>query len=231
MTRAVLLALLISIALPAVASASRPATPEEADAVAAGADGARGICATVTMSTIDGTWSLAVAKDVEGCEFDLEDDKLHVMHFADGVWTRIAMLDHPTGCPEGVPAPVASDLGFCKPQRGYMVCANKRATAIHREFDKPRTCNTLRPRQPFAQAVNLAHLKWTGWGKSVAKARGIDRGFRKKDRDTAVTVRASGRRVGCQGDWIYTELRVHSKYGTDVVYQPSICPDELESGT
>jgi hypothetical protein len=224
MPRAVLLTVLLLLALPAVASASRPATPEEADAVAAGADGARGMCATVTMSTVDGTWALAVAKDHEGCEFDLDYDKLHVMHFADGAWTRLAVLDHPTGCPEGVPPAVASDLGFCKPQRGYMVCANRRATAVHREFDRPRTCNTLRPRQPFAQAVNLAKLRWSDWGKATAKARGIDRGFRKKDRDTAVTVRASGRRVGCRGDWIYTTLRVHSKYGTDVVLQPTDCP-------
>jgi hypothetical protein len=224
MPRAVLLTLLLLLALPGVASASRPATPEEADAVAAGADGARGMCARVTMSTVDPAWALAVAKDLEGCEFDLDFDKLHVMHVVDGAWTRLAVLDYPTGCPEGVPPAVASDLGFCKPQRGYMVCANRRATAIHREFDKPRTCNTLRPRQPFAQAVNLAKLRWSGWGKTTAKARGIDRGFRKKDRDTAVTVRASGRRVGCRGDWIYTKLRVHSKYGTDVVFQPSDCP-------
>jgi hypothetical protein len=56
----------------------------------------------------------------------------------------------------------------------------------------------------FADALNLAKLRWSRWGKATATARGIDRGFRKKDRDTAVTV--------------------HSRYGTDVVLQPTDCP-------
>jgi hypothetical protein len=219
-----ILTLLLFFAFASAASAARPATPDEANAVAAGLDGARGECGDVTMSTADGTWALAVANDVEGCEFDIIADKLHVMHLADGAWSEIASLDFPTGCPAGVPPAVASDLGFCKTQRGYMVCANSRATSIHRVFDHPRTCNTLRPHQPFAQAVNLAKLKWHGWGKATATARGIDRGFRKKDRDTPVTVRASGRTIACQGDWVYTILKVHSRYGTDVVFQITDCP-------
>jgi hypothetical protein len=223
--RVAFLTLLLFALLAGVASAARSASVEEAAAVAAGLDGARGECGDVTMSTVDGTWALALAKDVEGCEFDIVSDKLHVMHLAaGGAWTEFAELDFPTGCPEGAPPAVAADLGFCKKQRGYMVCANRRATAIHREFDRPRTCNTLRPHQPFADAVNLAKLRWSGWGKATATARGIDRGFRKKDRDTAVTVRASGRTVGCKGDWVYTILRVHSRYGTDVVLQPTACP-------
>jgi hypothetical protein len=224
MLRVPLLTLVLFCLLAGVASAARPATPEEADAVAAGLDGARGWCGVVTMSTVDGAWALALARDIEGCEFDIVSDKLHVMHLADGAWSEFAELDFPTGCPAGAPAAVAADLGFCKRRRGYMVCANSRATAVHRSFDHPRTCNTLAPHQPFADAVNLAKLRWSRWGKATATAHGIDRGFRKKDRDTAVTVRASGRTVGCAGDWIYTVLRVHSRYGTDVVFQPTACP-------
>jgi hypothetical protein len=219
-----LLTLLCFALLTGVASASRPATAEEASAVADGLDGARGECADVTMSTVDSTWALALAKDVEGCEYDIVFDKLHVMHLDNGAWSEFSQLDHPTGCPAGAPPAVAKDLGFCKPQRGYMVCANARATAIHRSFDRPRTCNTLRPHQPFAQAVNLAKLHWSGWGKATATAHGVDRGFHKNDRDTPVTVRASGRTIACKGDWIYTTLKVHSKYGTDVVLQITDCP-------
>jgi hypothetical protein len=219
-----LLTLLLFALLSGVASASRPATVEEASAVADGLDGARGECADVTLSTADATWAVALAKDVGGCEYDIVFDKVHVMHLADGAWSEFAELDHPTGCPAGVPPAVATDLGFCKPQRAYLVCANAHATAIHRAFDRPRTCNTLRPHQPFAQAVNLAKLHWRGWGRPTATARGVDRGFHKNDRDTPVTVRASGRTIACKGDWVYTTLKVHSRYGTDVVFQITDCP-------
>ena len=129
----------------------------------------------------------------------------------------------PVRLPANAPPGVGADLGLCKQRGTYLLCANARATARHRAF-KPRTCNTLGPRQPFADAVNLAKLRWSGWGKATATARGVDRGFRKKDKDVAVTVRASGRAVGCRGDWVYTRLRVHSRYGNDYVRQPTGCP-------
>jgi hypothetical protein len=216
------LALLFFVLLVGTASAARPATVEEASAIAGVLDGASGECKHVTISTADGTWALAVDKDVEGCDYVL--GFLHVMHVADGEWTQFAQLDYPTGCPADVPPAVASDLGFCKAQRGYMACANQHATALHREFDRPRTCNTLGPHQPFAHAVNLAKLRWSGWGKATATAHGVDRGFHKHDRDVAVTVRASGRTTGCKGDWVYTILKVHSRYGTTSVLQPTDCP-------
>jgi hypothetical protein len=114
-------------------------------------------------------------------------------------------------------------LGLCKRRRTYLLCANARATARHRAF-APRACNTLGPRQPFADAVNLAKLRWNRWGRATATARGVDRGFRKDDKAVAVTVRASRRAVGCHGDWVYTRLRVHSRYGNDYVRQPTACP-------
>jgi hypothetical protein len=125
-------------------------------------------------------------------------------------------------CPASAARGVGADLGLCKRRRAYLLCANARGTARHRAF-KPRTCNTLGPRQPLADAVNLAKLRWSNWGKATATARGVDRGFRKNDKDLAVTVRASGRAVGCHGDWVYTRLRVHSRTGNDYVQQPTTC--------
>jgi len=204
-----------------VASASRPATEPERIAVADGL-AVPDDCVVVTMSTVDGTWARLARKDsVADCE-NLDDD-VHVMHFDGLNWTQEATLDSQFGCPAKAPPGVGADLGLCKQRRTYLLCANARATSRHRAFE-PRTCNTLGRRQPFADAVNLAKLRWSGWGKATATARGVDRGFRKKDKDVAVTVRASGRAVGCRGDWIYTRLRVHSRYGNDYVRQPTGCP-------
>jgi hypothetical protein len=204
-----------------VASASRPATGPERIAVADGL-GVPDDCVVVTVSTVDGTWARLGRKDsVADCE-NL-DDAVHVMHFDGLNWAQAASLDSRFDCPADAPPGVGADLGLCKRRGTYLLCANARATARHRAF-KPRRCNTLGPHQPFASAVNLAKLRWSGWGKTTATARGVDRGFRKNDKDVAVTVRASGRAVGCRGDWVYTRLRVHSRYGNDYVQQPTGCP-------
>jgi hypothetical protein len=204
-----------------VASGSRPATGPERVAVADGL-GVPDDCVAVTMSTVDSTWARLARKDgVAECE-NL-DDAVHVMHFDGANWSQAAHLDSQFDCPEAAPPGVGADLGLCQQRDTYLLCANARATARHRAF-RPRTCDTLGPHQPFADAVNLAKLRWRGWGKATATARGVDRGFRKKDADVAVTVRASGRAVGCHGDWVYTRLRVHSRYGNDYVQQPTGCP-------
>jgi hypothetical protein len=209
------------VALCGVASASRPATEPERIAVADGL-GVPDDCAVVTMSTVDGTWARLARKDgASGC--DNLDDAVHVMHFDGMNWNQASYLDSQFDCPKEAPAGVGADLGLCKQRGAYLLCANRRATARHRVF-KPRTCNTLGPKQPLADAVNLAQLRWTGWGKATATARGVDRGLRKKSRTVNVTVRASGRAVGCRGDWVYTRLRVHSRYGNDYVTLPITCP-------
>jgi hypothetical protein len=208
------------VAFCGAASASRPATEAERVAVADGLS-VPDDCATVTMSTVDGNWARLARKGSAACE-NL-DAGIHVMQFDGMNWTQAAALNSRFGCPATAPPGVGRDLGLCKQRRAYLLCANARATARHRAFE-PRTCNTLGPRQPFADAVNLAKLRWNGWGKATATARGVDRGFRKHARNVAVTVRASGRAVGCRGDWVYTRLRVHSRYGNDYVRQPTGCP-------
>jgi len=107
-------------------------------------------------------------------------------------------------------------------QRAYLLCADRGARERHRRF-QPRTCNTLRPRQPFAAAVNLVRLRWRHWGAARATARGIERGFHRPATNIAVRVRAYRRRQGCRGDWIYTRLRVSSRHGHTIVRQPTGC--------
>jgi hypothetical protein len=215
------LAVLCFAAVCGVASASRPATEADRIAVADGL-GVPDDCAVVTMSTVDGSWARLARNDATA-DCENLDDAVHVMHFDGTNWMQAAYLDSRFDCPEAAPPGVGSDLGLCQKRGAYLLCANARATARHRAF-RPRTCNTLGPRQPFADAVNLAKLRWRGWGKATATAHGVDRGFRKNDRDVAVTVRASGRAVGCHGDWVYTRLRVHSRYGNDYVRQTIGCP-------
>jgi hypothetical protein len=213
--------LLFVVALLGVAEASRPATDEERMAVADGL-AVPDECAAVTVSTIDGTYALMRRNGAAGCD-DAVDPGLHVMHLAGAGWTRAAALRDAFSCPSGLPAGVGRDLGVCRTRRAYLLCANARATLRHRSF-KPRTCNTLARRQPFAAAANLAKLRWSGWGRATATARGVDRGFHKNDVDIAVRVRAYRRRAGCRGDWIYTRLRVSSRYGRLIVRQPTACP-------
>jgi hypothetical protein len=136
--------------------------------------------------------------------------------------SRIA-TDEFAACPAGLAAAVGRDLGVCKQRRAYLLCANRRATARHREF-KPRRCNTLGPRQPFAGAVNLTRLRWSGWGEATATARGVELGFHRPAANVRVRVRAYGRRQGCRGDWVYTRLRVSSRHGRITVRLPTRCP-------
>ena len=107
--------------------------------------------------------------------------------------------------------------------RTYVLCANAKATERHQEF-RPRRCNTLGPTEPFAAAVNLARLHWYAWGGRTATARGIELGFHRPASRVRVTVYAYRRRAGCDGDRVYTRLRVTSRYGRVVVRQPTDCP-------
>jgi hypothetical protein len=213
--------LLLVLAIPGIAAASRPATDEERMAVADGL-AVPDECTTVRMSTVDGAYALLKGNGAPGCA-DAVDPGQHVMHLAGADWAQAAAVKNVFACPSGLPNGVGRDLGVCRTRRAYLLCANARATLRHRSF-KPRRCNTLGRRQPFAAAANLAKLRWSGWGRLTATARGVERGFHKADKDIAVRVRAYRRRAGCRGDWIYTRLRVSSRYGHLVVRQPTACP-------
>ena len=108
-------------------------------------------------------------------------------------------------------------------KRTYLLCANAKATERHRAFE-PRRCNTLGPTEPFASAVNLARLRWNSWGGWTATARAVERGFHLPAARVPVRVYAYRRRPGCNGDRVYTRLRVSSRYGRKVVRQPADCP-------
>ena len=219
---------LCGLTVSGVASASRPASEAERAAVADKL-AVRAECVAVTLSTVDLSWAL-VRRDraATGCD-EAFGNGFAIVHRDGEAWSRVADgSDEFAPCAASVPVAVGHDLGVCRVRRAYLLCADRSARARRRRF-RPRACNTLAPRQPFATAVNLAHLRWRHWGEATATARGIERGFHLPLSNVAARVRAYGRRKGCHGDFVYTRVRVSSRFGTTTVRLPTRCPRGLAS--
>jgi hypothetical protein len=103
-----------------------------------------------------------------------------------------------------------------------LLCANNRATARVPRV-KPSRCDTLGPRQSFAQGSNLADLRWRGWGHAEATATGTETGYHRPLTHLRATVRAYRLRQCSATEDRYTRLRVHDRYGTRTVSFPE-CP-------
>ncbi len=103
-----------------------------------------------------------------------------------------------------------------------LLCANSRATARVPRV-KPSRCDTLGPRQSFAQGSNLVNLHWTGWGRAEATATGTETGYHRPLAHLRATVRAYRLRQCSESEQRYTRLRVHDRYGTRTVRFPE-CP-------
>ena len=108
--------------------------------------------------------------------------------------------------------------------RTYVLCKPRDSNERERRF-RPRRCMTLAPGEPFAAASNLARLRWRGWGRRVATARGIEEGFRRDPLEIPVRVRAYARRPGCNGARVYTRLRIKSSDGTKHIRFHRRCAD------
>ena len=108
------------------------------------------------------------------------------------------------------------------PRRVLIGCANKRGTAYKLVY-RPRRCTRFSPSGGFGpRAVNLAGLKWSSWNGSVARGRGIERGFHLPYSKIRVRVWAYRVRVAC-GRRVYTRLKARSRYGTTVARMAG-CP-------
>jgi hypothetical protein len=213
---------LLAVLAPA-ALAARPATSEEQAAIAA-ALSLPPQCITARVSTVDETWSRADLTNTAGCPMG---DGLTVLRQQSGQWTSVhqgpADLEP---CPvEPIPTRVAVDLRVCRRPRTYILCwPGGRDT--ERELRRhPARCNSLGPRDSFGTSVNLARLRWRGWGNSVARARGIERGFHHPLQRITVRVRAYRRKRCPDGDYLYTRLRATSRHGSLVVRYPRDCSD------
>lgn len=82
---------------------------------------------------------------------------------------------------------------------------------------RPTACNTRGPSDAPARSANLVGLRWSRWGKPVATASGMDRGYGATPRSTPVTVTAYGREehgMSGVGNYRYTKLRITAADGS-----------------
>jgi hypothetical protein len=219
---------LVALALPLAvcAHAARSATEEERAAVAL-AVGVEPACARVSVSTVDESWSLF--RGVLQADCPPSDGWIALRRQPDATWTVESQgpFDDPA-CPTfrvPPPRPVALDLRLCHRPRSYLLCLPSIRARDRELRERPRSCNTLGRGDALAFAVNLVRLRWRGWGRPVARARGIERGFHLPLARIPVRVKVYRRRPVCGGDLLYTRLRATSRYGTSRIRLPARCGD------
>jgi hypothetical protein len=221
------LAIIAFLVLAAPAAAKRPATDQERAAIAA----PRGVpveCVFAEISTVDSSWGTfrGMNQELEQCPLG---DGFAVMRNSGAGWETVAEGSESLGACQahGIPMAVGRDLTYggtpiCRARRTYVWCLPR--DAVDRaQRSRPRRCTTLGRYDSFAEAANLAELRWRRWGRRVATARGIERGFHRPLARIPVRVRAYRRRVGCAGDYVYTRMRVTSRYGRLLVRFPRHC--------
>lgn len=209
-------------ASPVTRIASRPATETERAELAA-AFGVPPECIDATISTADQQWAFFFPTNIPSCP--QANGYVVLRHEVTG-WQVQYQGSAVEACPLGsVPTPVARDLGLCRKPRTYIMCQPRGRFSERILRRHPARCNSLGPGQALAQAVNLARLRWRGWGRRVARARGIERGFHLPLARIPVRVKAYRRRLCPSGDFLYTRLKATSRYGSLLVRYPASCSD------
>ncbi len=111
------------------------------------------------------------------------------------------------------------------PGKVSLLCLPSGESTNRKAKVKPSSCNTLGAEDSFAEAANLAKLKWKRWGKSTATATGIERGFREPASKIKITVTASRLEANDCGGKSYTRIKVKSKFGTLRQSLPAVCDE------
>ena len=124
-----------------------------------------------------------------------------------------------------VPLAVGRELGVCRASRAYVLCWPGGRSFERVARARPRRCMTLGPHQSFAEAANLVGLSWRSWGAKVARGQGFERGWHLPYEHVPVRVRAYRRREADCGDYVYTRLKLSSRYGALTVRFPATCGD------
>ena len=158
---ALMVSVLIAAATASSAAASRLPTPGEHAQLAATANTVPP-CVDARVATVQAGWARVQFTNVDGCP---QGNGLAVLQFATGNWaTRYNGPDDPVGpCTDidGVPAAVALDLALCR--------------ALSKRVYIPRGDHVVyKPRLIIYGAhAGLLNLRWQGWGRGVATARGV----------------------------------------------------------
>ncbi|MDO9355346.1 MAG: hypothetical protein Q7T55_16725 [Solirubrobacteraceae bacterium] len=237
--------LLVALAVPTGASASRAPSTTEAKAIFAVTTIDR-TCARVRVSTKSAGWAVVEDRGGRRCG---QERSVVLRRTARGAWQdHLTLGGSGQGfCPvEKVPTAVARDLGLCKPpptlaKAGAVVlCMHAAADIFVMEGDRePATCNTrpqltaeeiaegladgIEPEAPEAGA-NLSGLTWARWGSRRATATGIDLGFEATPGTTPVTVVATRPRFNDCANYTYTLMTVTYPDGRVVeIKNPARC--------
>ena len=224
-----LLTVVAFFVLVAPVAAERPATAEERAGIAA----ARNLppaCIDAKVSTVDARWGTFTFADAAPGQCAVGDG-FAVMRRSGATWETVGEGSDTLGACQalGIPVAVGADLTYggrpvCRPRRTYIWCLPRGGEDRERR-SRPRRCTTLGPNDSFGGSANLAKLRWRKWGRRVARASGIERGFHLPLVRIHVRVAAYRRRQGCEGDFVYTRLAVTSRYGTTLVRYPRGCDD------
>lgn len=205
-------------------SAARPASPAERAQLAAAAGFDVGCIASATVSTVNGAWGrLDPVPDLPGCP---QGNGFLVMHFTSAHGWRVVQRDSELfPCPAGgVPDAVGTDLNVCRKGKTFLLCLpHGESRRVGRS--KPSNCVTLGPSDALCCAANLVELHWKRWGKSYARASGYERGFHLPLQHIRAKVTVYRRRVADCGDYAYTRLKAHTRYGTLRQKLPAQCND------
>lgn len=106
-----------------------------------------------------------------------------------------------------------------------ILCVNLNGSRYVRR-NAPSRCASFGPGEAFAGGVDLKGIRWSGWGTSRARGRGIECGFRADCHDIKVSIVADRPRRGCGGVRVYTRLRATSTHGTATV-RLKTCPKDV----
>lgn len=224
-------AVLASLLIATVASASRPATSDELSKMGS-QQGLVPACARALVSTVDPMFGRISSTDAPGCNGD---EGYGVQKRVGPGWFFLGNVPKKPlrGCPLTSPAlatPVAKDLKLCRNPKAFLLCLpskkkNKSLSPDRVTKVKPRRCSTLAIGDPYSRAVNLTRVRWRHWGRKVARGRGIDKRFFSSRTRIRVRLKAYRRRRVCNGDFLYTRVKVRSRRKTRIIKFPRACGD------
>jgi hypothetical protein len=217
-----------ALLLVAPASEARRAPTSAEQKEIAEAAGLATSCATAFVSTVDPRFGSVISNRKSGCP--AANAIFAVRRTPSGFEVvNSVRTEVPATCPSKVPRSPGRDLQLCRAARTYLLCRPvKSATTDGPRVlsDKPSRCSTLGPGDTRVEGVNLAKLKWRGWGSKSARSSGVSRGFHKPFSHTPIRVRAYRLRRCSTGDSIYTRLKTSSKGKTRTFGFPASCSDQ-----
>ena len=205
----------LSMSVVASATADRPASGSETEAMVADWDFDPD-CVDARISTADLSWGAFTATNADGCPGA---SGFVIVRLAGAAWSSAFQGSTNGGACEqiGVPTNVGVDLGVCSPasSRRYMACAkgfgsSKRLPLVSR----PSTCTNGGIQTSMAELWILKQLHWSSWGGSQARGSGYKYAahYYPGYSGRPVTVEAFGISYSCgRSKPFYTRIRITGK--------------------